>query len=385
MILADRRDRALRRPVHDDRTAAILGIALAVCFGVCFLTGLYSHFLQHPPSWLSWPSRPASLYRVTQGLHVATGFAIAPLLLAKLWSVYPRLFRRPVVVNPAHAVERLMLVPLVCGSVFMVFSGVANTAKWYPWGFFFPTAHFWVAWITIGALIVHVGAKTRITRATLFTGPGPLPPHVTPAPDGVLGRRAFLGSVAAAVGVVTVTTAGQTATPLRPFTLFAQRRPDIGSQGVPVNTSAEQAGVTHDARDNGYRFRVTGDVTQELEFTVDELESLPQREVELPIACVEGWSVSAHWRGVPVQALLDTAGVDTSRNVRVSVESLQAGGRYRSSELNEIQARDTDTLLALAVNGDRLNLDHGYPCRLIGPNRPGVMQTKWVEGLVVRA
>ena len=40
--------------------------------------------------------------------------------------------------------------------------------------------------------------------------------------------------------------------------------------------------------------------------------------------------------------------------------------------------------LALEVNGETLHLDHGYPIRLIGPNRPGTMQTKWVNRLVVR-
>jgi DMSO/TMAO reductase YedYZ molybdopterin-dependent catalytic subunit len=30
-----------------------------------------------------------------------------------------------------------------------------------------------------------------------------------------------------------------------------------------------------------------------------------------------------------------------------------------------------------------LHLDHGFPVRLIAPNRPGVMQTKWVAALRV--
>ncbi|RIQ34856.1 molybdopterin-binding protein, partial [Jiangella rhizosphaerae] len=161
------RDEALRRPVHDARTAAILGIALGACVLVCFITGLYSHLQQHPVDWLPVPPRPASLYRVTQGLHVATGFAAVPLLLAKLWSVYPRLFRRPPVTGAAHAAERLMLVPLVCGAVFQLFSGVANVSRWYPWGFYFPAAHYWVAWITVGALVAHVGAKAAVARAAL--------------------------------------------------------------------------------------------------------------------------------------------------------------------------------------------------------------------------
>ncbi len=47
-------------------------------------------------------------------------------------------------------------------------------------------------------------------------------------------------------------------------------------------------------------------------------------------------------------------------------------------------AAPLNTLLATRVNGERLDLDHGYPLRLVGPNRPGVMQTKWVSRLVVR-
>jgi DMSO/TMAO reductase YedYZ molybdopterin-dependent catalytic subunit len=45
---------------------------------------------------------------------------------------------------------------------------------------------------------------------------------------------------------------------------------------------------------------------------------------------------------------------------------------------------DPDTLLALQVNGEPLHLDHGFPCRLIAPNRPGTMQTKWVARLTIR-
>ena len=36
------------------------------------------------------------------------------------------------------------------------------------------------------------------------------------------------------------------------------------------------------------------------------------------------------------------------------------------------------TLLATGLNGSPLDPDHGYPVRLIAPNRPGVLQTKWV-------
>jgi DMSO/TMAO reductase YedYZ molybdopterin-dependent catalytic subunit len=115
--------------------------------------------------------------------------------------------------------------------------------------------------------------------------------------------------------------------------------------------------------------------------SLSQLRALPQREATLPITCVEGWSASRDWRGVPVRSLLDLAGART--DARVRVESLQGRLPYRTSDLDPAQARDRDTLLALEVDGEPLHLDHGYPVRLIGPNRPGVLQTKWVHRLVI--
>jgi DMSO/TMAO reductase YedYZ molybdopterin-dependent catalytic subunit len=97
---------------------------------------------------------------------------------------------------------------------------------------------------------------------------------------------------------------------------------------------------------------------------------------------VEGWSTSQRWTGVRLRDLLTMAGAQRGASVRI--ESLQRRRAYRTSDVNPWQAHDPDTLLALRVNGDPLALDHGYPVRLIGPNRPGVMQTKWVTRVVVR-
>jgi DMSO/TMAO reductase YedYZ molybdopterin-dependent catalytic subunit len=42
-------------------------------------------------------------------------------------------------------------------------------------------------------------------------------------------------------------------------------------------------------------------------------------------------------------------------------------------------ATDPATLVALEVNGSRLDIEHGYPARMIAPGRPGVLQTKWLS------
>jgi DMSO/TMAO reductase YedYZ molybdopterin-dependent catalytic subunit len=371
--------RVFTSSLRDERNAAILGVALGVTFGVCFVTGVLSHLIQDPPSWFQWPSRPAGLYRVTQGVHVATGLASIPLLLAKLWVVFPKLFAWPPFTSTAHLVERLAIFPLVAGAVFELFTGLADTHLWYPWPFNFRAAHYWVAWITIGALVVHVGAKWAATRAALFTRErGGAQVEGTSAFD----RRTFLATVFAAAGAVTLFTVGQTVRPLRNLALLAPRRPDTGPQGFPVNRTAATAGVVTAARSPNYRLTVDGKVGRNLTFTVDELRAMPQHEATLPISCVEGWSTTQRWRGVRVRDLLARAGADSGAEVRV--HSLQRRRAYRFSDLNRWHAHDPDTLLALEVNGEALDIDHGYPLRLIGPNRPGVMQTKWVTRLAVR-
>jgi len=408
--VADERDAALTRPVHDARTGALLGIALGVSFSICFATGLYSHLLQQPPTWVEVPPAPAGLYRITQGLHVATGIASIPLLLAKLWAMYPRLFVWPPFRDLTQAIERLSLVVLVAGSLFMLFTGTANVERWYPWDFFFPAGHYWGAWITIGALVVHIGAKLPVVRRVLGRGGGAAEPSPAadpgaagvaatdltigdpassdqagaPAAGAGVPRRTFLAGVAGASGLLTLVTVGQTVGPLGDLAVFAPRRPDVGPQGVPVNQTARDAGVLDRARAADYRLVVTGAVARELELTREELLAMPRTEAVLPIACVEGWSASARWGGVAVPDLLEAAGVEPGASVTVDVESLERNGLYGRSILNHPQATAGTTLLALTLNGEELDIDHGYPCRLIAGNRPGVLQTKWVERLVVR-
>ncbi|HEU4481360.1 MAG TPA: molybdopterin-dependent oxidoreductase [Actinomycetota bacterium] len=368
------RQGAFKSKLHDERVASWLGLALGVSFSLCFATGLLSHFIQHPPSFFTWPSRPAGLYRVTQGLHVTTGLASIPLLLAKLWSVYPHLWTWPPVRNAAHLVERISLLPLVGGSLFLLFSGLANISLWYPWRFFFPAGHYSAAWITIGALVVHVGAKWAVIRASLARG------DASAGPDA-LERRRFLRMVAGLSGMVAVTTVGQTFRPLRDLALLAPRRPDVGPQGFPVNKTALGAGVVDPALSPEYRLIVDGNVERKLSLSLEQLRALPQREATLPIACVEGWSASKTWRGIPVRELLDLAGAPA--DAEVEVVSLQERGLYKASILARAHSSDEDSLLAMFVEGEELHLDHGYPVRLIAPNRPGVMQTKWVTRLTV--
>lgn len=379
---------AFPSPLHSERRAARTGVWLGLAFLVCFLTGVVSDLIQSGPEWFYWPSSPVWLYELTQGLHVATGLAAIPLLLVKLWTVYPLLFEWPPAGSPARLISRLAVLVLVGTAAMQLVTGLINIAQWYPFGFFFPTAHYWTGWIAIGAVAVHVGAKAPeirrgLTRrgssaATAGLAPGQAQEVRAAAAaeeEGAIDRRAFVLASGLGVAAVTVTTLGQTVAPLAPVSVLAPRLPDAGVQGLPVNQTAAAARVAETATDPGYRLVVEG--PRRLELSLAELRRRPQHTETLPITCVEGWSATGSWTGVRLADLLEEAGLP--RDARVVVESLQTGGLYRTSVVAPPHSADPRTLLALRLGGEPLALDHGYPVRLISPNRPGVMQTKWLS------
>jgi hypothetical protein len=365
--------------------AARVGLWLGICFGVCFLTGLVSHYAQAPDQPVPFPTEPAWGYRVTQGLHVATGTAAVPLLLVKLWTVYPKLFERPPRRRPAllvHGLERASVGILVATAVFQLATGLANSAQWYPWAFSFRATHYAVAWLAVGALLVHVAVKLPLLGPLLRSDVEDAT-HDRAGSDraGALSRRGLLRATWLSAGVAVLATAGSTLPLLRRVSVLGVRSGD-GPMGVPVNKSAAAAGVAAAATSTAYRLVVAlGD--REVALTRRQLEALPQRTEDLPIACVEGWSASGSWTGVRVRDLL--ALVDAPADRDVLVVSLQQRGAFRQTVLQANFAADDRTLLALGLAGEPLALDHGYPCRLIAPNRPGVLQTKWVERLEVLA
>jgi hypothetical protein len=384
---------AFNSPVRSTALTARIGRVLGICFAICFVTGLLSYYQYQPWSWLPEPASPVWLYRFTQGLHVATGTATIPLLLVKLWSVYPNLFRWPAVRSLKHAAERLSVFVLVSTALVQLTTGYFNTLNWYPWPWDFVSVHRFLAYVLIGSILLHIGLKladikyglgAKLATADVLTeipwsenplahsNAGDLPPPPTPA----LTRRGVLVAGAAGIGAVVVTSVGQTVTPLEPVGLLAVRQWTKGPQGVPVNKTADQAGIIAEASSGAWRLHVAGRTTYVL--TLADLDELAQAEAQLPVTCVEGWSVGAHWRGIPLLEVVRRAGGDASSRVRVvSLEQ----GLYGNSVV--VGPQVSAALLATHLNGERLNLDHGYPLRLISPNRPGVLNTKWLSSVEV--
>ncbi|MCX6401623.1 MAG: molybdopterin-dependent oxidoreductase [Propionibacteriales bacterium] len=365
--------------------AARIGLWLGICFGIAFVTGLISHYAQASSQPVPIPTRPVWGYRLSQGLHVVAGTAAVPLLLVKMWVVYPRLFVRPprrLAPLVLTVLERGSIATLVGAALFELSTGLANAAQWYPWSFSFRGAHHAMAWVAIGSLLVHIGVKLPVIREALahdvddtaLDAPGA-------TEEGPVTRRGLLRSTWLAAGVAAVAAAGGTFPVVDRIAVLAARRSG-GPGGIPINRTARAAGVLTSATDPAWTCSIQFGA-RTLQLGYDDLRGLEQHTTELPIACVEGWSASGTWTGVRIRDLL--ALVEAPADAEVAVHSLQQRGGGRLSVLPAHFATDDRTLLALELNGERLSLDHGFPVRLIAPNRPGVLQTKWVARLEVLA
>jgi DMSO/TMAO reductase YedYZ molybdopterin-dependent catalytic subunit len=397
------RPRFWRSPLRGPWLTAALGTVLLALVALVAVTGFLSHMAYEPdlrgnaivpagsdlPLTFGWPTSPTWLYAVNQSLHVNVGLVAVPFLLAKLWSVIPRLFAWPPARSPAQAVERLGIALLVASAVFQFATGIVNAQYWYAFHFNFVVAHYYGAIVFVGALALHVVVKTPvILRAyrergwllrddLLHTRPEPadtdgLAP-VDPDPPTIT-RRGLFAFVGGASALLLVANVGESiGGPVRKLAFLAPRR-----ESFPVNKTAARAKVTADMVGPAYRLALSGGA-REVALSRDDLLALPQHTARLPIACVEGWTTTQTWTGVRLSELAALAGVPGAGSA--FVRSLQPAGVLSKASLSGDAVADPDALLALKVNGADLPLDHGYPARIIVPALPGVHNTKWVASI----
>lgn len=164
----------------------MLGLVLLVGITLLFVTGLLSYAAYNPDLnpvndktpgkgllgfyLFAWPTGPHWLYRLTQGLHVTVGIVLVPVLLAKLWSVVPRLFALPPVRSLGHALERISLLLLVGGALFQFLTGLLNIQLEYLFpGSFYPL-HFYGAWVFFAAFLAHAGLRAPQAVRVLRSG-----------------------------------------------------------------------------------------------------------------------------------------------------------------------------------------------------------------------
>ena len=405
--------RTWRSPLRGTWLTSVFASVLLVGLTVVILTGLLSYIAYQPQfgqafpaevgylrlPFFDWPASPSWLYRLNQGLHVVGGMVLVPVVLAKLWSVVPKLFTWPPARSIAQLLERVSLLALVGGILFEMITGIMNSQYDYGFGFSFYTAHYYGAWVFIAGFVVHVLIKFPTMARSLRDGavhhylrdsasetvPEPPDEHglVAVAPSRpTMSRRTLFGVVGGGSLLIAGVSLGSTVDVLRPTAVLSPRAQSYGDgpNDFQVNRTAFGAGIAPGVGE-GWTLALTGGAAP-VSLSRDDLIAMGLHTADLPIACVEGWSTTQTWTGVRLRDLAARAGVPDPESALVT--SLELGGPFARAVLNSGQVLEPDSLLALQVNGADLSLDHGFPARVIVPALPGVHNTKWVGSIEFR-
>jgi len=262
-------------------------------------------------------------------------------------------------------------------------------------------------------LAVIVGLVTWIVVLRFLTAPllaEPTAADTTPAdPDsgaGTSSRRAFLLRVGAVTAVVAFAgAAGRVASRSRRRVEQARKllRLPVARGAVPADANLDVPGVApwRTANDNFYlihtalaapsispkdwQLRIHGMVDRELTFSYNDLIGRELTEAWVTLCCVSnevGGSLigNAYWSGVLASALLAEAGVHSDAD---AVLQTSHDGWTCGTPLAAL-TDDRNAMLAVAMNGEPLPIDHGFPVRMVVPGLYGyVSATKWLVDLEV--
>jgi DMSO/TMAO reductase YedYZ molybdopterin-dependent catalytic subunit len=133
-------------------------------------------------------------------------------------------------------------------------------------------------------------------------------------------------------------------------------------------------------RPQEWELRIHGMVRREVRITYEQLVGRGLQDAWITLCCVSnevgGDLISnALWSGVPVADLLAEAGVDARADAVLQTSS---DGWTCGTPLPAL-TDGRNALLAVAMNGEPLSVEHGFPVRVVVPGLYGyVSATKWV-------
>jgi DMSO/TMAO reductase YedYZ molybdopterin-dependent catalytic subunit len=323
----------------------IVDWSLFAAVGVAVATGVTSF-------WLGHPSDAAVFW-----IHAVAGLSLLPLLAAKFRRVAGR-------VRDRRAWDRAT--PLsVCLAAVAVAAGATGvgwalgvTAPLGVWTLL--NLHILFGLLVGPLLLVHLRSRFRPLRGR-----------------DVRDRRVALQYAAlVAAGGATAWTLRRLAalleTPAASRRFTGSRELDAGSDLPVTSWVVDDPAPVEPA---AWTLTVDGRVARPLALGVDDLQPATERRALLD--CTSGWYAERDWRGLDLGTLVDAA-EPTADAAWVTVHSVTG---YRWS-LPLPEAREA--LLATHLSGERLDHGHGYPLRLVAPDRRGFQWVKWIERVEVR-
>ena len=321
--------------------------SIALATGIAFMTGVVSLITGHPQEWLIF------------ALHAIGGFWLLLLMWGKVRRVWPRLVHlRRWNRSTVFGLFALLLVTLALGSgIWWVTGGDLYFAS-----FNLLNWHIILGFVVTAAIVFHMVVRAKRLRKR-----------------DIVGRRRVIQFSALLIGGVALWPGEQFTERILNLPGAKQRftgSREVGSySGNAFPTSSWVADHPSPINVQTWRLTLHGAVITPREFFYHALASAGD-ELEATLDCTGGFYSTQSWRGIRVGRLLDQVGL--GRDARyVSFVSVTS---YRWSLPLE-EARNA--LLATHSGDELLSHEHGFPLRLVAPDRRGFEWVKWITRVEV--
>jgi DMSO/TMAO reductase YedYZ molybdopterin-dependent catalytic subunit len=140
---------------------------------------------------------------------------------------------------------------------------------------------------------------------------------------------------------------------------------------------------------------VDGLVEHPLKLSLADIRKMPARTQITRHDCVEGWSCIGEWTGAPLAHILAMAGpkpqaryvvfycADPIGEEDVDAKGIPIPRPFYYESLNLLEATHPQTILAYALNGQVLPVEHGAPIRVRAERQLGYKMPKYVQRIAL--
>jgi DMSO/TMAO reductase YedYZ molybdopterin-dependent catalytic subunit len=251
---------------------------------------------------------------------------------------------------------------------------------------------------TIAGLATYAWLRRRAGLIPIFAPAAEEPP----TPGGFDRRRFLWGSAAVAGLALTTGFVGEYLVRRSDATASraAIRLPRVADGGRPTPAGADldipgtQPFITPNdefyrvdtallvpaVETDGWALTIHGMVDRPITIDFEQLVARPLIQRDVTLTCVSNeiggtYIGNARWTGVPLKPLLDEAGVRSGVTQLVS----RSTDGFTTGTPAAIALDGRDAMLAVAMNGDPLPLEHGFPVRMVIPGLYGYESAcKWI-------
>lgn len=171
----------------------------------------------------------------------------------------------------------------------------------------------------------------------------------------------------------------------RPGTLSESITPTVDHYHVTKNPVSDPV-----LKPEEWRLALEGEFNRPVALDYRALRQLPRVEVAKTLECISNLTDkcelapfgceligTARWTGVPLKDVIELAGGFKPGVVGIMMVAADEFNSFIPAEA----ALDPNTILAYEMNGEVLPYEHGYPARVLVPNRYGYKNTKWVQAI----